>query len=330
IKHLMWERDRLKRIAVLTNEESAWFNFKNLKNQVNFKIRENKTQYYNSFFNDNLGDCKKTWNGINTILSKNKNLTHTKKVVVDDAVINDPLGVSNAFKRHFTGIGPKLAAKIPVNLNANYDHINKPENEFELLIVSELVVSKLVEKLSTRKANGLDNIPACLLKATLLDITDNWSFNMDNGLINAILFIDLRKAFDTIDHEILLNKLSRYGFKYKTIELFRDYLTGRTQITVVNNIPSDSSETTCGVPQGSILAPLLYLLYINDLPNCNLISDGHLYVDDTSLTYADNDINQLLSVMNSDLLSLRNWLNINKLSLNTLKTKSCSSQLDTN
>ena len=413
IKHLMWERDRLKQIAVLTNEESAWFNFKNLKNQVNFKIRENKTQYYNSFFNDNLGDSKKTWNGINTILSKNKNLTHTEKVVVDDAIINDPLGVSNAFNRHFTGIGPKLAAKIPVNLNANYDHINKHENEFELLIVSELVVSKLVEKLSTRKANGLDNIPACLLKASapttissltyiinlvihtgtvphdwkrarvtpihkedckmdpnnyrpisvlsvvaklfekvifdqtyeflcnnnllsdaqsgfrplhstltaLLDITDKWYSNMDNGLINAILFIDLKKAFDTIDHEILLNKLSRYGFKCKTIELFRDYLTGRTQITVVNNIPSDSSEITCGVPQVSILGPLLFLLYINDLPNCNLISDGHLYADDTSLTYADNDINQLLSVMNSDLLSLRNWLNINKLSLNTLKTK---------
>ncbi|CAB4026080.1 Hypothetical predicted protein [Paramuricea clavata] len=69
---------------------------------------------------------------------------------------------------------------------------------------------------------------------------------MDNGLINAILFIDLKKAFDTIDHEILLNKLSRYGFKCKTIELFRDYLTGRTQITVVNNIPSDSSDVTCG------------------------------------------------------------------------------------
>ncbi|CAB4043383.1 RNA-directed DNA polymerase from mobile element jockey-like, partial [Paramuricea clavata] len=127
-----------------------------------------------------------------------------------------------------------------------------------------------------------------------VDITDKWYSNMDNGLINAILFIDLKKAFDTIDHEILLNKLSRYGFKCKTIELFRDYLTGRTQITVVNNIPSDSSDITCGVPQGSILGPLLFLLYINDLPNCNLISDGHLYADDTSLTYADNDINQLL------------------------------------
>ncbi|CAB3991327.1 Hypothetical predicted protein [Paramuricea clavata] len=138
---------------------------------------------------------------------------------------------------------------------------------------------------------------------------------MDNGLINAILFIDLKKAFDTIDHEIFLNKLSRYGFKCKTIELFR------TQITVVNNIPSDSSDIRCGVSQGSILGPLLFLLYINDLPNCNLIPDEHLYADDTTLTYADNDINQLLSVMDSDLLSLRNWLNINKLSLNTLKTK---------
>ena len=102
-------------------------------------------------------------------------------------------------------------------------------------------------------------------QVNLIDITDNWYFNIDNGLTNAILFIDLKKAFDTIDHEILLSKLELYGFNGASLNLFRDYLSDRTQVTVINNVNSDTSRIRCGVPQGSILGPLLFLLYINDL-----------------------------------------------------------------
>ena len=99
----------------------------------------------------------------------------------------------------------------------------------------------------------------------LIDITDNWYLNIDGGLTNAILFIDLKKAFDTIDREILLSKLELYGFKGVSLNLFRDYLSNRTQLTVINNVNSETSFISCGVPQGSILGPLLFLLYINDL-----------------------------------------------------------------
>ena len=145
---------------------------------------------------------------------------------------------------------------------------------------------------------------------------------MNNGLINAILFVDFKKAFDTINHDILLNKLFCYGFTDKTIRLFRNYLTQRTQVTYVNNVPSNYSAVICGVPQESILGPLLFLLYVNDLSSsCDLLSDEHLYADDTTLTYADNDFDQILTVMNRDLHALDDWLNKNKLSLNVIKTK---------
>ena len=74
-------------------------------------------------------------------------------------------------------------------------------------------------------------------------------------------------------------------------------------------------------PQGSILGPLLFLLYINDLPKCQLVSSGRLFADDTNLTYADDDLNKIISVLNDDLKILQNWLNMNKLSLNVMKTK---------
>ena len=82
----------------------------------------------------------------------------------------------------------------------------------------------------------------------LIDITVNWYLNIDGGLTNAILFIDLKRAFDTIGHEILLSKLGLYGFKGAILNLFRDYLSDRSQVTVINNVKSETSRIRCGVP----------------------------------------------------------------------------------
>ena len=155
----------------------------------------------------------------------------------------------------------------------------------------------------------------------LLDITNDWFSNMDNGLLNGVLFLDLKKAFDTVDHEILLNKLNFYGVDSISLKWFQSYLTDRKQRTYVNGSLSDYGSTVCGVPQGSILGPLLFLIYINDLPPSGLSSTPRLYADDTCLTLSSHDPTDLQIKLNSDLNKVQSWLQANKLSLNVKKTK---------
>ena len=160
---LIWERDRLKRKAVYTNDENDWINFKTAKNLVNYKIRDSKKQYYNSLFQLNVGRTKETWNGINILLSKSKNSTTIRKILQDEIEMTDPVTISNVFNKHFTEIGPKLAAQIPTTGAASYN-IPQCNEVFELHEVTPSQIDGLIYKLSTSKASGLDNIPVRLLK----------------------------------------------------------------------------------------------------------------------------------------------------------------------
>ena len=120
---------------------------------------------------------------------------------------------------------------------------------------------------------------------TLLETTNNWSSNIDNGLLNGVLFIDLKKALDTIDHEIILRKLAIYRVvDPNALRIFASYLCNRSQKFSVNGTLSSASKLACGVPQGSILEPLFFLIYMNDLPNCLDISCAKKFADDTNIT----------------------------------------------
>ena len=143
---------------------------------------------------------------------------------------------------------------------------------------------------------------------------------MDRGKINIAVFLDLQKAFDTINHDILLKKLERYGMGSAVLNLLRNYLTDRTQMCSVNSVLSCSKTVMCGVPQGSILGPLLFLIYINDLPGSLEFSSARMFADDT-LTASGESVLDAEVAMNHDLANIKQWLSANKLSLNLVKTE---------
>ena len=121
-------------------------------------------------------------------------------------------------------------------------------------------------------------------ETALLEGTNESLWNIDNNLLNGVIFLDLKKAFDTTDHAILLGKLKLYGVSSQSLNWFRSYLSDRKQQMFIDRVQSDFCNITCGIPQGSILGPLLFTIYINDLPSCNLFSKPRMYAGDTTLT----------------------------------------------
>ena len=153
----------------------------------------------------------------------------------------------------------------------------------------------------------------------LIHLTDHIRVQMSQGNYTGMVLLDLQKAFDTVDHVILCKKLKAMGIC--SIDWFNSYLSNRQQVVNVNKVQSKPLAVTCGVPQGSILGPLLFLCYINDMPSC-VKCKLLLYADDSALLVSDKDPAAVAEILSAELDSCRKWLIDNKLSLHLGKTVS--------
>ena len=156
----------------------------------------------------------------------------------------------------------------------------------------------------------------------ILDITQQILNSLEQKENPCCVFLDFAKAFDTVNHKILLAKLHHYGIRGIPLQLIESYLTDREQCVQVNNSTSDFDKISHGVPQGSILGPLFFLRYINDIANSSSLLSFYLFADDTTIFLADKCIKRLEENLNRELAKVSQWLIANKLSLNVKKSNS--------
>ncbi|KAJ8047577.1 RNA-directed DNA polymerase from mobile element jockey [Holothuria leucospilota] len=194
------------------------------------------------------------------------------------------------------------------------------------------VFSKILERIVyTRLLNFLEKhgiiyehqygfLPKKSTSHALINFANKIIDAFENNKLSCGIFLDLSKAFDTLDHNILMYKLHHYGIRGIAYHWFNDYLSNRSQYVNISTVNSHMCSITTGVPQGSILGPLLFLIYINDLPSVSSRLKFTLYADDTNISYEHTDIDLLLHYLNSEMIKVTNWFATNKLLLNAKKS----------
>ena len=231
-----------------------------------------------------------------------------------------------------TGVYPdklKIAKVIPIFKNKGEQLLVSNYRPISLLSN----VNKIFEKIVYSRLYSFLNLHNCIFELqfgfrakhstnhALLSITEMIREALDNSNFACGIFIDLQKAFDTVDHQILLKKLEHYGIRGIANNWFKSYLSNRKQFVSINGFNSKEQSMKYGVPQGSVLGPLLFLIYINDLNKAIKYSTVHHFSDDTNLLVVGKNLQDIQKQINLDLKSLCKWLRANKISLNTSKTE---------
>ena len=225
-----------------------------------------------------------------------------------------------------SGLVPDVFKIAKVTLIFKSGQITEPGNYRPISLASpfskvleRLVYEQLIKFLD--KHNILYNYQFGFRKSftteqAILELTDNFKSSVDAGEHIFSIFLDLSKAFDIVDHQIIIKKLYRYGIRGTPLLRFESYLQNRKQYVEIDNIKSSLLNNKCGVPQGSTLGPLLFLLYINDLHNCLGKSNARIFDDDTTLFYSSKDPMDVQNTIYDEFQSLLNYCTDNKLSVN--------------
>ena len=222
----------------------------------------------------------------------------------------------------------KEAKVAPLYKNGPHEDVNNYRPISILPVLSKVLEKHVHESLSNflhhykllhKTQSGFRAQHSC--ETALVNMIDLWLNAIDKSKMVGVVLVDFKKAFDLVDHQILINKLEIYGIKDDALMWFDTYLTNRKQQVTINNSKSDFQYISCGVPQGSILGPLLFLLFINDLPlyTNNVFTD--LYADDTTLYDVQDSMEQIENNLQSALNNLHIWCRGNGIILNSSKTK---------
>ena len=213
-----------------------------------------------------------------------------------------------------TGIYPHKLKQAIVTPIYKADDETDPKNNRPISLLS--VFNRIIEKLMYKRLKSFINKndifftwqyefrENCPTQHAILDILNKIQNNIDKRLYSCGIFIDLKKAFETVDHSILLHKLHHCGIRGMINDWFSSYLSVRMQSTKIGSIVSSKERIVCGVPQGSALGRLLFLIYVNDMHRSSKKFDFYLFADDTNLLYAEKDLNKLEVVVNEELLKL--------------------------
>ena len=186
LKRLMFQRDKLKKLASRFPTDGNWTSYKHMKNKVNYEIKNAKMNYYNAFFKDNRRNIKNTWKGINRLIGNEPKFNKITQLDTGDTVNTDPIEISNILNTHFSKIGPSLASQI-IDTSSNFtDYVTPAEHIFNLAKVSCQEVFNLIQKIPNNKASGLDNISARLLKEASPIVTRSLTFIINQSITTGI------------------------------------------------------------------------------------------------------------------------------------------------
>jgi len=391
--------------------DETYAKYKFYRDTINTIKRKSKRMYYREFFSQNLNNSKKTWQGINELINKNKK--QSKSIILNDnGLLTDPKHVANKFNHYFINVADSLSEKIVNKNNIFQDYLKNPnESSFFMKETTPDEISLIINALNVNKSGDIYDIAPkyvkLVSKSVSLLLTIIFNRSIDEGIFptamktakvipiykndstffvsnyrpisllpifskifeklvynrfiefidkNNILiknqygfqknkstelavaslvseitssfenkkssyctFLDFAKAFDTVNHNIMLDKLKYYGVRGKSLLWFESYLKNRSQYTEVGGFLSEQGYIKCGVPQGSILGPLLFLLYINDIAESSSVLNFFLFADDTVVYYSDKTNQETEKVLNQELDKVYDWLAANKLSLNVEK-----------
>lgn len=267
-------------------------------------------------------------------LERNKSPGHDGITV--DVIKNNCLVFSRILAQSFnkiieTGTYPsclKVARVVPIFKSGDACNVNNYRPISTLSIFNKILEKLLLNRITTflNQHNVLYDYQYGFRQGSstataTVELLDDIIKAIDSKELVGALFLDLRKAFDTLDHSVLLRKLNGYGIRGIANQIIGSYLQDRMQFVAIGDVKSSLQPIRVGVPQGSNIGPLLFLLYVNDLSRLQLKGIPRLFADDTALFYPHVDANTIVNFMTQDLVTLSKYFSSNLLSLNVSKTK---------